>query len=342
MLKNTTGRDDTARHANRREKTWRNRYHPRVNAPETPKSAPEPERLSAREMLLQFIVIPLVLAGVCAAIFLGINWMTARDRKPGDYAQDLRSPDRRTRWIAAYEAARSDLADPELVPVLVELLEEKGADGNLSWSPIDALKQGGNAPSQIRWFAAQALGRRKDPRAVAPLRRALADADGGVRIHAALALGELAAVEAAEDLARLLAGDDDSGVRKASAVALGFLPGDRSRAALAKGLSDAEIQVRWNAALALARLGDGAAAPLLSEMLDRARVAGVQVPSAEGGIRAVTEPEIQGILTAAIRGAEGLDPQRFGAAIEKLESDPNLAVATLAKRARLESQKKAD
>ncbi len=287
-------------------------------------------------MLLQFIVIPLALAGVCAGIFLGINWMTARDRSPGDYAQDLRSPDRRTRWIAAYEAARSDLADPELVPVLVELLGEAGADRELPWSPIDALKPGGGSPSQIRWFAAQALGRLKDPRAVEPLRRALADADGGVRVHAALALGELAAPEAVGDLAGLLAGDGDPGVRKAAAVALGSVPGDPARAALARGLSDVDIQVRWNAALSLARLSDGTGGALIGEMLDRARVAVVQVPSADGGVRTVTEAEIQGILAAAIRGASLLDPERFGPAIERLESDPNLAVATLAKQARVQ------
>lgn len=305
-----------------------------------PQPSPEPERLSVREMLVQFIVIPLVLAGICSAIFLGINWMTARDRKAADYAQDLRSPDRRTRWIAAYEAARSDLADPALVPVLIELLEEPAADRDLPWSPIDALKPGGSSPSQIRWFAAQALGRQKDARAVPPLRKALSDADGGVRIHAALALGELAAAESAEDLAALLAGDPDAGVRKAAAVALGALPGEGSRSPLVQGLSDADVQVRWNAALALARRGDEAASAHLEEMLDRARVAAVPVPSAEGGVRPISEPEIQGILAAAIRGAMRLAPERFLPAVTALENDPNLAVATLAKQARIEQEKK--
>lgn len=307
-----------------------------------PGSPPEPERLSAREMLVQFIVIPLALAGICSAIFLGINWMTARDRKPADYAQDLRSPDRRTRWIAAYEAARSDLADPALVSVLIELLEEPAADSELPWSPIDALKPGGDAPSQIRWFAAQALGRQGDARAVPPLRKALSDADGGVRIHAALALGELAAAEAAEDLGGLLASDSDAGVRKAAAVALGTLPADLSREPLVQGLSDADVQVRWNAALALARRGDGAGASHVAEMLDRDRIAAVQVPSAEGGVRPISEPEIQGILAAAIRGGMALDPERFLPAVTALENDPNLAVATLAKQARIGQQKKTD
>ncbi len=298
--------------------------------------AGEPDRLGAREMLLQFIVIPLVLAGLCSATFLGVNWMTARDKSPEDFAQDLRSPDRRTRWVAAHEVARRNLKDPFLVPVLIELLGERSLDAELPWSPIDALKPSGQERSEIRWFAAQALGRQNDPRAVAPLREALSDADAGLRTHAALALGELSAREAAGDLARVLLSDGDAGVRKAAAAALGAAGGEGAREPLKKALADADIQVRWNAALPLARFADEAAVPVIAEMLDRARVAALQVPAAGGALRSVSEGEIQRILAAAILAADRLAPAHFAKAIQALESDPDLAVQTLAKKVRVE------
>lgn len=305
----------------------------------TDDAPPPPERMTAREMLTQFILIPLFLAGICSAIFLGIKWMTAQDRSPEAFAQDLRSPDRRTRWIAALEATQRDLKDPALAPVLIDLLGEPAVDRETAWSPMDALKPAGEHRMEIRWFAAQALGRLGDPRAIEPLRKALSDSNGGVRLFSALALGELGAHAAAEDLAALLREDPDAGARKAAAFALGFLGGEVAFSALKRGLLDVEPQVRWNAALALARLKNEAAVPTLAEMLDRARVAAVQVPAEGGGMRPLSEDEIQRLLSAAIHAGAVLAPEALAEPIRRLEEDPNLAVQTLATRVRIAREK---
>ena len=64
----------------------------------------------------------------------------------------------------------------------------------------------------------------------------------------------------------------DPGIRKMVVYALGALPGDAQLGTLRTALQDAEPDVRWNAAVALARHGDREGAGVIRQMLDRGYV----------------------------------------------------------------------
>ena len=64
----------------------------------------------------------------------------------------------------------------------------------------------------------------------------------------------------------------DAGLRKMVVYALGALPGDAQFVTLRTALTDAAPDVRWNAAVALARHGNHEGAAVLRQMLDRAYV----------------------------------------------------------------------
>jgi HEAT repeat protein len=66
--------------------------------------------------------------------------------------------------------------------------------------------------------------------------------------------------------------DSDAGVRKMVVYALGALPGDTQVDTLRAALQDETADVRWNAAIALARHGRSEGASVLHQMLDRAYV----------------------------------------------------------------------
>src|SRR5262249_5873212 len=70
---------------------------------------------------------------------------------------------------------------------------------------------------------------------------------------------------------------DDAGIRKMVVYALGALPGDEQVITLRTALQDASPDVRWNAALALARHDNASGVPVLQEMLDREAVQKVVV-----------------------------------------------------------------
>ena len=61
----------------------------------------------------------------------------------------------------------------------------------------------------------------------------------------------------------------DAGVRKMVVYALGALPGDAQRETLRAALQDEQPDVRWNAAVGLARHGDREGAGVIRQMIDR-------------------------------------------------------------------------
>ena len=63
--------------------------------------------------------------------------------------------------------------------------------------------------------------------------------------------------------------DADAGIRKMVVYALGALPGDAQVDTLRTALEDPVADVRWNAAMALARHGSTDGVPVLRQMLDR-------------------------------------------------------------------------
>jgi HEAT repeat protein len=65
---------------------------------------------------------------------------------------------------------------------------------------------------------------------------------------------------------------DDAGVRKMAVYALGSLPIEGGYETLVKALEDAQADVQWNAAVALARHGRHDGVAVLRRMLDRAYV----------------------------------------------------------------------
>ncbi len=121
---------------------------------------------------------------------------------------------------------------------------------------------------ELRWKAAAELAARRVAAAVPALREALRDPAIAVRMHAAWALLELAPAESLADVLRLLE-EPAPEVRSAVAFKLGERAWRDPRAAppLRKLLDDPREEVRWNAAVALARMGDGAGRPVLHQML---------------------------------------------------------------------------
>jgi HEAT repeat protein len=153
-------------------------------------------------------------------------------------------------------------------------------------------------------------------------------ADADTQIYAIWALGSIGDPAAMPDLVRL-ATSTDPGLRKAAVHALGAFPGEESKQALTGALSDAVEDVRWNAAIALARRGDSAATPLLLSLLDRGYLDKVE------GLR---PDQREDTMLQAIAVAPALADPSVREALGRLrDSDPSLKVREAARKA-LEGQ----
>jgi hypothetical protein len=208
-------------------------------------------------------LIPLAVVAVTVSVYVGFRSLLADARTPQDYLAEVQRGGSDRRWPAAYELSRL-MADPKvradrtLAPSLVKAFDESKGD------------------AQVRRYLALAIGRLDPPlpaAAVTELTQALDDPDSETRISVIWALGSSGDPAVVPRLLGLYtAQSSDPGIRKMVIYALGALPGDAQIDTLRTGLQDPTADVRWNAAVALARHGNRDGVAVLKQMLDRTYV----------------------------------------------------------------------
>jgi HEAT repeat protein len=215
--------------------------------------------VAAPALAVQFFLIPLAVVGVTVLVYAGFRSMIADDRGPQDYLAEIRSGGSNRRWPAAYELSRL-MADPKV-----------RADRTLAPALVKAFEASKDDDPRVRRYLALAIGRLDPPLpsdAVADLTVALDDPDSEARITTIWALGSSGDASVVPKLQPLYE-SADAGIRKIVVYALGALPGDRQLITLRTALQDTAPDVRWNAAVGLARHGSQEAVPTLGQMLDR-------------------------------------------------------------------------
>ena len=273
-----------------------------------------PARQSTPFLVLQFFIFPLSIVAVCVAVFVVFGMIASEGKGAREHLADVRTGGANRRWQAAFELAKvlhagkdPALTDPSFTGEVAKVFEEASADD-----------------PRVRRYLALALGRIGDRRAVPALLKAVDDAattgsrsDPETQVYSVWALGVIGDPQAVPRLVTLARGDD-AGLRKAAVHALGAFPTEASREALVTALSDPVTDVRWNAAVALARRRDPAAVPVLLGMMDRAELAGVT---------GLTDEQRAEAMVQAVEAAAVLDDARLDAAIRRLrDNDPDLKV----------------
>jgi HEAT repeat protein len=277
-------------------------------APGAEPSADE-ERQSTPFLVLQFFIFPMAIVAVCVTVFVVFGLIAAEGKGAREYLDEIRTGGSNRRWQAAFELSRliqsggdPELEDPLFVAQALSLFEDAERDD-----------------PKVRRYLALALGRLGDRRAVPLLRQAaIGSDDAETRIFATWALGSIGDPAAVDDLLAL-AGADDVGLRKTAVHALGGFAGEAGpRAALVAALEDGVADVRWNAAVGLARAGDPRAIPVLRRMLDREQLAAVPE---------ITPPQVESALLEAVTAAAALGSEELRQDLERLGSDdPSLKV----------------
>jgi HEAT repeat protein len=219
--------------------------------------------VAAPALAVQFFLIPLAVVGVTVLAYVGFRSLLTDDRSPQDYLVDLRTGGLNRRWPAAYELSRQ-MADPKVrrdpavAVALMKAFEESRSDDD----------------PRVRRYLALAIGRLDAPlpaQAVADLTKSLEDPDSEVTLSAIWALGSSGDASVVPRLQPLYQ-SSDPGIRKMAVYALGALPGDGQLVTLRTALQDSAADVRWNAAVALARHGSREGVAVLRQMIDRSYV----------------------------------------------------------------------
>ena len=267
-------------------------------------TAPRNPLVTAPALAIQFFLIPLLVIALAVGVYIGFRSLLADTRTAQDYLLEVRTGGSARRWPAAYELSRQ-MADPRV-----------RADKTLGPALVKAFQESKGDP-QVRRYLALALGRLDPPLpedAIVDLTHALDDPDSQTRISVIWALGSSGDPAVVPSLIPLYsAQDSDAGIRKMTVYALGALPGDAQLVTLRTAIQDPVADVRWNAAVALARHGNHDGVPVLRQMLDRQYVEqtvkrDVRQDSDEDPIADVM---ISGLKAAATLKDEALKPSVY-------------------------------
>jgi len=232
--------------------------------------------------LVQLFVVPLTIVACGLFVVWGFYWLAQMGNDPESYVRALRR-NNEGRWQVALNFA-NDLRgpggaalknDPALAGELAAILADEVASGRPAG--------GGHAAEQSRTLCAylcRALGEFAVPEAAAPLLARAGDtsdpgtAQAAVEALAVLASNLAAAGRGFPDPAAVVAAvvadsrSDVRPLRSAAAYTLGVVGGTAALDRLRELLDDGEDDVRFNAAVGLARHGVDAAWDTLGEMLD--------------------------------------------------------------------------
>ena len=275
--------------------------------------AEEPEQGFMRE-LSQFLIVPSLVVLLCVAIFVMFGLLTSEDKTAREFLQEVRSGQGNDRWQAAFELSRLIAQQPDL-----------GRDETLTGEIVAVIENEGAHDPLIRKYLIIALENLGNPGAAPTILKLLGDADPDVRLQAARAASTLEGVEeAVEPLAALLQ-EEDPAMRKVATYALGQTKDEAAIEHLLPRLEDPSEDVRWNAAVALAVLGDASGRDVIAQMLDRGHL---------DAIEGISESQK---VNALINGVQAVYLLRDREMLERIRDlsreDPSLNVRQIAMEA---------
>lgn len=333
------------------EKCHKEDYHPRMQETE-PSPADQSEFLLGRLFIVPSIIVAVII--LCAVVVvLSFGAITSSKEMPiskvlavleagpvNDSAGLMVTPREKEMWQAAQELAlRLENVDAEVSADELPDLQRRLA--NLLQRDLHAEGQ----TNQTRVvFIMHAAAKSKSVEAVPVLVEALKSPKIAFRREALAALSQMSAMDEARAQAMVVVGmleDPEPVVRMLACVTLTHLADPTDPlviAALASThLADGDRDVRWNAALTLARMGSTKAFPTIVDLLQRSfwEQQRVQYQSQAGPAidRPMTPSRMSDYLITAIDAASKLDDNIVWSHIEILRDDPVLKVSASAERA---------
>ena len=305
----------------------------------TPPSPPEPTADAApggayRNLFVPLVVVPFLVVGVIALVFVFFGAIRGEDPSMEENLRTAVEGGANERKQAVLslvaQALENSVALAEGREAPWPAPEDFAARLQRAWDqlPVDD-------DPQLRLVLAQLLAQQGDPGALDKLADVLATADaddpeGEVRAYAMLAATWLQDERAAGLLIPFL-DHDDPFLRQTAAGALQKVPGEATLEALRGLLDEASLELRGQAAISLASLGDASGAEVLRELVRRETYGSDELAQAGKfqGERSVHEARLEGV-----RGLGRLGLSEDRALLEGLAADdPDHAVREAAMRA---------
>ena len=282
------------------------------NSEKLPNNFPAEKKSLLRVVIHSFFVVPFIIAIFGVLIFLMLRILTIEPRTAQDYLHDVKIGGNTKRWQGAFELSKI-LANPGMVP-----REERFVNDLISTFEYSEKER----DDRIRIYLALAMGRTKDLRYATILEKTLNDENEEILAAVIYSLGFINSPTSLEQLL-LMFEHKSARVRHQVVVALGNYDGDQVQIVLKQALHDPEPNVRWDAAIALAKQKDDSGRRILLDLMDRKYL------DSFPNINAVEQN--QAILAAIRSSRDILDDELRQVLLDLMENDLNMKVRQAAR-----------
>ena len=262
-------------------------------------------------LFYSFFLIPLMVTVIGVLFFMVVRFVTFESGNPQEYLTQIKIGSASKRWQSAYELSKI-LSNPDKVPLSEQFKN----------SIISAFEESLHDDPKVRMYLALAMGRTGDATYGESLMTALNDDSAEIVTAATQALGLIQYSPAVAQLSMMATSSEFQAVRLASAISLGQI-GDRSSLPLLKNLlDDEEANIRWDAAIALAKMGNNSGSSIINSLLNR---------SYYKNFKEIDSWETEKAILVAIQVGSQLGGEEFKLNLLTLaKEDPNMEIRNAA------------
>lgn len=258
-------------------------------------------------LFYSFFLIPFMIAIFGAVFFLLFRFITFETDDASELLNQVKIGSASKRWQSAFELSKV-FNIPEKIPT----------DPSFKNQMVSAYNHSIHDDPLVRAYLALAMGVTRDKFYSDALLTGLDDENRESRLAAIQAIGMVGTKTATTQLQELASKSDYSNERLAATISLGLIGDDESIPLLQKLLDDEEPNIRWDSAIALAKMGDKSGAFIIADLLDRNYL---------NAFPEVDEVEKNQAIMIAIKVSSQLKDDRFVTNLVGLaESDINLKI----------------
>ncbi len=265
-------------------------------------------------LFYSFFLIPFMIAVFGAVFFLLFKFVTYETNNAEDLLNQVKVGSASKRWQSAFELAKV-LNNPDAEPLTNSFKDQL----------TSAYERSIHDDPLVRSYLAMAMGATRDSVFGDILIDGLEDKSLETRIAAIQSLGMIQYSAAVKPINALIQNTDTHSERLTATIALGMI-GDKSAVPyLTILLEDGEANIRWDAAIALAKMGDNSGANIIEGLLDREYLK---------QFKQIDPIEEKRVLMIAIKTASILFDKRFEDELNSLsKNDKDLSVRNAAIKA---------
>ena len=209
-------------------------------------------------LFYSFFLLPLMITIFGVMFFLIIKFLTFETDDPYDLLNNIKFGSASKRWQSAYELSKI-LSDEALIP----------SEHSFKDMFINAYQKSNHDDYKVKMYLILAMGKTKDSYYGETLLESLNDDLLDIRLAGIQALGQLGYRKSINQLSNFIKESNYNEEILASIISIGQIGDKNSISLLKEMLSHEEPNIRWDSAIALAKMNDNSGKLIINDLLDR-------------------------------------------------------------------------